>query len=122
VIEQEIVKRLAAAKIRLRFDKVARGLVGDVRAALAGFVPDGEAVLFACTAPIRLAGRTAKSLETLARQGFAGNEELLGNQVHLRHVRGVPAGRPRVLGFVHNPGLDAGMILDIAEARLRDKD
>lgn len=41
-----------------------------------------------------------------------------GNHVQLHRVAGVPAGMPRVVGFVHNPESDASLILALAEARL----
>ncbi len=55
VIERDIVLAIKAAKIRLRFDGVVLRLVGGRQAALANVVPDGEAVIFTITAPIRRA-------------------------------------------------------------------
>ena len=39
-------------KPRLRFDRVALGLVGRLQAALSAFVPDGEAIVVTVTAPL----------------------------------------------------------------------
>jgi hypothetical protein len=58
-VEREIIARLGAAKLRLRFDKVALRLVGGLKAALASVVPEGETVAFTITAPIRLPAKTA---------------------------------------------------------------
>jgi hypothetical protein len=41
MVEREIIARLRAAKLRLRFDKVALRLVGRLKAALASVVPEG---------------------------------------------------------------------------------
>jgi hypothetical protein len=42
VVEREIIAQFGAAKLRLRFDKVALRLVGGLKAALARAVPEGE--------------------------------------------------------------------------------
>lgn len=119
-IEQEIAERIAAAGMRLRFDKVAQRLVAHLQAALAPRVPDGEAILFTCTAPIRLPAKTADSMLDLARGLGVGEEvgeTVHGNQVRLRRAA-VPAGRPTVLGFVHNPESDSGRVLDLMASSL----
>ncbi len=41
-VEHDIIARLRAAKLRLRFDKVALQLVGGLKAALASVVPKGR--------------------------------------------------------------------------------
>ena len=120
MIEQEIIQRCAAAKLRLRFDKVVLRLVGNLKNSLADFVPEGQAVIFTVTAPIKLPAKTIAALDTLLRGDFSGGE-VQGNQVLARRLTGVAADRPRVLGFVHNPESDAGHILDLAEARLHER-
>ena len=67
MVEREIVARLAGAKFRLRFDKVALRFVGGLKAALASAVPEGQSLVFTITAPIRLPGKTATALESMAR-------------------------------------------------------
>lgn len=127
-IEEEIVTRIAAAKLRLRFDKAVLRLVGRLKTSLADIVPEGQTVIFTVTAPIKAPGRTAAALERLARDGLpAGDAQdiihgtILGNQVRLWRVTGLAASMPRVLGFVHNPDSDANLILALAEQRLREK-
>ncbi len=120
--ERQIIETIAAAKLRLRFDKVALRLVRTVREALEHTIADGEAMLFTVTAPIQQPGQTAETMESLARgippkQGVG--ETVHGNEVRLRRIVEVPDGRPKVLGFVHNPDSDAIEILDLAEAGLR---
>jgi len=117
-VEREIVERAAAAKLRLRFDKVVVRVVGRLKAALSGIAPEGEAIIFTLTAPIRLPGKTAVEMERMAREGSPGGE-VHGNQVRIRRLTGLPANAPKVLGFVHNPESDAETLLDIAEGRLR---
>ena len=119
-IEQEIIEQIKAAGLRLRFDKVVVRLAAHMKAALADLVPEGEAVIFTVTAPIRVPGKTALALEKLARDGSPGGE-INGNQVRLRRVTGLAPGTPKVLGFVHNPDSDAGLILALAEARLQNR-
>ena len=62
-IKQRIAERGDLTKPRLRFDRVALGLVGGLQAALSEFVPDGQTVILTITAPIRLPSKTAAALE-----------------------------------------------------------
>jgi hypothetical protein len=121
MVEQDIFERIKAAKIRLRFDKVVLRLVGGLQAALTDVVPDGEAIIFTVTAPIRRSAKTATVLASLVRDNPAHGERrqiVHGNHVRIRRLTDVPLHTPKVLGFVHNPASDAGLILGIAEARL----
>jgi hypothetical protein len=125
MIEREIVERIAAAKLRLRFDKVVLRLIGGLKAALAEVVPEDQTVIFTLTAPIKLPAKTAAAIEELVRNGLHDSEvgtTLHGNQVRVRRVAGVPAEMPRVVGLVHNPESDASLILALAEARLLGRD
>lgn len=120
-IEREIMERIAAAKLRLRFDKVALRLIDGLKAALAETVPEDQTVIFTLTAPVRLPAKTAAAIEDLVRNGLPDSEvrtTIHGNQAQLRRVAGVPAEMPRVVGFVHNPEADGSLILALAEARL----
>lgn len=121
-IERKIVARIGAAKLRLRFDKVALRLVGGLKAALASAVPEGETVVFTISAPIRLPAKTAVALDHLLRNALTDGERretIYGNEVRTRRLNGVPKRMPKVLGFVHNLESDAGAILALAEAQLR---
>jgi hypothetical protein len=120
-VEREIIGRIRAAKLRLRFDKVALRVVGGLKAALASVVREGETVVFTVSAPIRLPAKTAVALENLLRDGRTDAERreiVHGNEVRTRRLKGVPKPMPKVLGFVHNLESDAGAILALAEARL----
>ena len=117
-IEREIVARLRAAKLRLRFDKVALRLVGRLKAALASVVPEGEAVIFTISAPIRLPGETAAALETMARSGSQEalrREVVHGAAVRIRRLEGAAKPMPcagfraqRPVGRRGHPGLGGG--------------
>lgn len=109
------------ANLRLRFDKVAMRVVGALQGTLAEIVPEREAVLFTITAPIRLPARTIAAIETIARGSLAGlqtSNMVNGNDVCLRWIKGVKAHMPKAIGFVHNRGSSAELLLDLAEARL----
>lgn len=124
-VEREIIARIKAAKIRLRFDRVVRALVNGLTTALAGFIPDDEAVLFTLTAPIKLPDKTEAVLASRMRAGLTESdhrETILGNEIRIRKVIGIPGSMPRLIGFVHNPDADAAFILDLAERRLLGRD
>jgi hypothetical protein len=121
IVEREIIARIRAAKLRLRFDKVALRLVGDLKAASADVVPEGQTVVFTIRAPIRLPAKTAVALQNLLLDGpmDAERREIVhGNEVRIRRLKEVPKHRPKVLGFVHNLQSEAGAILALAEERL----
>lgn len=120
--EREIIAQIAAAGIRLRFDKVALRFVHGLKAALAEALPADQAVVFTVTAPIRLPARTAAALAGLIRASQPDSEigdTINGNHIRLLRMAGAPVEGPRVLGFVHNPDADAGLILALAQAGLR---
>ncbi len=125
-ISPEIAGRGAYTKPRLRFDKVALRLVGDLREGLSPLVPDGEAVIVTCTAPIRLRAKTVAALEcriqaALSRRGPRAEigETVHGNQVRVRFVTGASKRTAKVIGFVHNPESDPDVLLHLTEALLR---
>jgi hypothetical protein len=120
-IEREITERIAAAKLRLRFDKVVRRLIDGLKATLAEIVSEDQTIVFTLTAPIKFPAKTAAAIEGLVRDGLPDSEvrnTIHGNHVRLRRVAGVPAEMPRVVGCVHNPESDASLIMALAEARL----
>jgi hypothetical protein len=122
-VEREIGEQ-AGSGFGLRFDKSVVRLVDGLKSSLAEMVPGGQAVILTVTAPIKLRAKTATVLESLMRQGFPETERfdtIHGNQVRLRRLTGLAANSPKVLGFVHNPASDAGVILALAEAWLRKR-
>jgi hypothetical protein len=111
------------AKPRLRFDKVAVRFVDDLRSALHEAVPNGKTLVLTVTAPIRQSGKTAAAFAERMRDGMARRsarldirETIEGNQIRARLVKA--AGPAKVIGFVHNPGVDGTVLLGAAQAFL----
>jgi hypothetical protein len=124
-IEREIGERARAAKLKLRFDKVVRRLTGDLKATLAGVLPEGRSVVITVTAPIKHPAKTAETLENIVRDGLAHGElckTINGNKVRVRPITHVATNMPKVLAFVPNAESDARLILNIAESRLLQRD
>jgi hypothetical protein len=122
LVEQEIIAQIAATGIRLRFDKVALRLVNGLRAVLPDMVPDGQALIFTVTAPIRHPAKTSAALENLVRNGLPGHDfcgDIHDNHVRILQVKRVRVRMPRVFGFVHNSASNAGTILALTVSRLR---
>jgi len=120
-IEREIGERARAAKLRLRFDKVVQRLTRNLKARLAGVLPEGQSVVITVTAPIKHPAKTAGTLEIIVREGLAHGDlqkTIHGNKVRVRPIIHVATNMPTVLAFVHNTESDARLILDIAESRL----
>jgi hypothetical protein len=121
-IERKILEHIVAAKVRLRFDKSVLRFVSDLKAALAEVIPEGQALIFTVTAPIRRRAKTAAALEALVRAGLPNGDvrsTVEENDVRLRQVIDVPAHMPKVVGFVHTLESDAGLILALTESQLR---
>lgn len=126
---EEFARRVAARcgtpKPQLRFDKVALRLVADVQTALRDAVPDGMAVAFTVTAPIRLRAKTTAALAELVRTQLARQparldlrETIHGNGVRASLVRASADVAPKVIGFVHNPGTDPDVLIATTAALL----
>jgi hypothetical protein len=114
-----------AARIRLRFDKVATRLIQRLQTTFSGAVPDGMTVLLTITAPIRLPSKTAASLEdkiqTLLTQGSARRDEsdtIHGNRVRIRLLRDASKRAPKLIGFVHNSDSDPLLLLNMTRELL----
>lgn len=113
-------REVSGAKPRLRFDKVATRLIAHLQATLGEVAPDGTTVLVTVTAPIRLAARTATSLEEkiealLGRRspGRDAIDTIHGNRVRIRLLRVRSARAPKVIGFVHNAGSDPVLLFNL---------
>jgi hypothetical protein len=115
------------ARPGLRFDKVATRVIERLQAALAETVPDGMTVAVTITAPIRLASRTAASLEETIQMFLAQRstrpvekKTIHGNRVHIQLLKGKIRGSPSVIGFVHNPDSDPLRLMSIAGQLLEE--
>jgi hypothetical protein len=114
------IGRGSAAKLRLRFDKVATRLIERLQATLGETVPDGMTVLLTITAPIRLPSKTAAALkdkiQTLLGQKSPGRDKkdtIHGNRVQIRLLRTESERAPKMIGFVHNPDSDPLLLLNM---------
>jgi hypothetical protein len=111
----------AAARIRLRFDKVARRLIERLQNGTGRTVPEGAMIVLTVTAPIRLASKTAAALEArlpaLSDGGSPGRDRMFtihGNRVRVRVLTHVSARAPRLIGFVHNADSDPVLLMNLA--------
>jgi hypothetical protein len=114
-----------AATPRLRFDRVATGLIERLQASFEETVPDGMTVLLTITAPIRLPAKTAASLEekiqALLARGFPRRDEkdtIHGNRVRIRLLRSKSERVPKMIGFVHNSDSDPLLVLNMTRELL----
>jgi hypothetical protein len=122
-LEPRIVDRSRLAKPRLRFDRVALRLVGRLQVAASRAVPDDKTALLTVTAPIRLPAKTAAALEEkihllLARRSapLEIRDTIHGNGIRMRLVTIGSRGTSKLIGFVHNPGSDPDVLLDLAQS------
>lgn len=125
VIEPAVAGHGEVAVPRLRIDKVALRLISRLQAALSPQVADGQVVMLAVTAPIRLPSKTAAELETkigeCLRRGPVQveiGETICGNQTRVRFAKGGARPASKVIGFVHNPDTDPRVLFDLAAALL----
>jgi hypothetical protein len=124
-IDSQVAARARVTPPRLRFDRVALRLVDDLRTALGGSVPDGQTVLVTITAPIRLPARTATAIEEKIGKLVATRAAparltatIHGNGVQVHLLKGGTGRTARLIGFVHNPDSDPGILIDVARAQL----
>lgn len=125
LIESQIPKGSRLKPPRLRFDRVVLQLVERLRTQLQDAVPGGVTVVLTVTAPIRLASRTAATVEErirallgkqAGRQGLS--ETINGNEIQLRLMRGGKTSTSRLAGFVHNRDSDSTILFDLAHTLL----
>jgi hypothetical protein len=119
---------LSAAKLGLRFDRVAGRIIADLRSFVDLEAPLDATVLVAISAPIRLPARTVSEVKQAIRVLVAAqpqpdwDTEVNGNHVRLRIITGATGQPPKLIGFVHNPNTASEQLLDFAERWLRMSD
>jgi hypothetical protein len=125
-LEAQVSRRSSLRVPRLRFDRVALGLLARLHAAPHDGVPHGVTVVVTITAPIRLAAKTAATLEgkigTLLGQRSARKQlraTVHGNQIRIHLMRGGNTSTPKLVGFVHNPHSDPSILFHLTGALLR---
>jgi hypothetical protein len=132
-IDRQIADEIAAAnglsvtKLGLRFDKVVVRLLGCLRACVEHANPSEQTVLMTITAPIKLPGKTRHELETIIRDSLdckshLGNRQLtvFQNEVQLRIIESCSKRNHKFVGFVHNPGTNPTLLLDLASQWLME--
>ena len=122
-IADEIAKAngLTVTKLGLRFDKVVVRLLGNLRASVERAVPIGETVIVTITAPIKLPAKTAYELERLVKdfpESRIRHQDrrvtIFHNEISLRVVASSSKRAAKLIGFVHNPGTDSKLLLNLA--------
>jgi hypothetical protein len=108
---------------RLRFDRVAIGLVRRLQTSLSRSVPDDKTVIVTITAPIRKDSKTGAVLvERISDVLAAGRVQLKatihGNRIRVRVLKGGASRTAKLIGFVHNPKPDASLLFDITRSLL----
>jgi hypothetical protein len=126
-IKQRLAARDGVSKPRLRFDRVALGLVRRLQAALSEAVPEGKTVIVTITAPIWQPSKTASALEDIIRRCLArrsaaleapveAKDRIHENQIRVRVLKGGSRRASKVIGIVHNPDSDPEVLLDMTQA------
>ena len=108
---------------RLRFDRVALGLVRRLQASVSKSVPEAKAVIVTVTAPIRQASKTGAALEERIRELLAAGRAQLkatihGNRIQVRVLQGGARRTSKLMGFVHNPKPDPSVLFDVTHSLL----
>ena len=121
--EGKIMKRIAATGVRLRCDRVAVRLLDDVKAAIGQILAEDQTIAFTVTAPIKRPSKTTVALQEHLRhlRIEALSTTINGNALCARIVNHTSCYMPRVIGFVHNPDINASFLLEIAETSLRER-
>ena len=132
-IEKEIADSIAQsnglsiAQLGLRFDKVVVRLLGKLRTTAGQAMPEGQTVIVTITAPIKLPAKTTYELEMLIRDyGTPGSPPrdhiatIFRNEVCIRIITTSSAQTAGLIGLVHNPGIDAKLLLNLATRWLRE--
>lgn len=132
-IDRQIAVEIAAAnglsvtKLGLRFDKVVVRLLGCLRACVEHANQGERTVFITITAPIKLPGKTEHELAAIIRNSLdckshIGNRQLtvFQNEVQLRIIESSSKRNHKFVGFVHNPGTNPTLLLDLASQWLME--
>lgn len=115
-------------KLGLRFDRVVVRLLGEIRQSIEQYVPKDMTVIMTITAPIKHPAKTAdevtKEIRDHLKSGAQGEDRALmifDNNVQLRIANSFPKQTTKFVGLVHNPDVEATMLLDLAAQWLNKK-
>ena len=124
-IEARAARRARITRPRLRFDRVALGLIARLRAVLHEAVPVHETVLVTVTAPIRLPAKTAAAMAERIRSLVATRaaparlaDRIHGNDIQAQILKGGTSRTSRLIGFVHNPDSDPTILIEVTRSLL----
>ncbi|SRR5258708_3730052 len=125
-IEKQVANEIAKAnqvsvtKLGLRFDKVVVRLLGNIRMAIEQKIPKNMTVLMAITAPIKLPAKTEyeliEKLNDFLEAGVQHQDSVLAifqNKVRLRIIKPSSRQTTKFVGLVHNPDIDAKLLLNL---------
>jgi hypothetical protein len=118
-----LIKLRGAHEPRLRFDRVAIGLVRRLQASLAKSVPDGKTMIVTITAPIRQDSKTGTALADRIRELLAARRAQLrttihGNRIQVRVLNGGASRTSKLIGFVHNPKPGSSVLFEVTRSLL----
>jgi hypothetical protein len=126
-IEKQIGNAIANAgnstvkKLGLRFDRVVVRILGDIRQSIEQHVPKNLIVIMTITAPIKHPTKTAddvaKEIKDYLKSDIQKQDSILTvfeNNIQLRVAQSSPKQSEKFIGLVHNPDIDATMLLDLA--------
>jgi hypothetical protein len=121
-VDVATLKARAGTKPRLRFDKVALGLIRRLQDAA---VPARKTVVVTITAPIRQDSKTGAVLQDRIRRLLARRsaqprltDTIHGNHVQIRVFKHAWSRASKLIGLVHNPDSDAGVLFEMARSLL----
>lgn len=135
LIDKNIAEKIAKEnkttikKLGLRFDKVVVRLLSDLRASIGSNIPEGTAVLYTITAPIKLPTKMELGLSQQIRDVLNSavrntdhQSTIFQNQICIRIIN-VPTNQTEnFAGFVHNPECNSKQLLDFAARWLRESE
>ncbi len=113
-VEIANVSAVSLSKLGLRFDKVAVGLLGDIRSAIEQAIPIGNTVVLTVTAPIKHPSKTALELIKRLKENDHPKLQAFTLFENKIQVSSIPSNRPvQFIGLVHNPGIDPQLLLEM---------
>jgi hypothetical protein len=119
---------LSVTRLGLRFDKVAVRLLGNVRIFVEKNMQIRGTVLLTLTAPVKIPAKTEQEIMAQIKDLFDSgvrhhNRKLtiFENEIRLQIVYASTKKTTKFIGFVHNPGSDSKLLLDLASRWLKEK-
>jgi hypothetical protein len=127
-LADNIVKenRLSITKLGLRFDKVVVRLLENLRTFVEQDIQNKGTILMTLTAPIKIPSKTEQEIKRHIKNLFDSGVQhrdkeltVFKNEVRFRLVDPSTKNTTKFIGFVHNPGSDPKLLLDLASQWLK---